>query len=63
MTIGLVTLFVYLIVAALVWWLLTGYLLPLLPEPARTVVLVVVVLIAILFLLSIVGIGPGVNLR
>ena len=58
-----VTLLVYVVVAVLVWFLLTRYLLPLLPEPARTIVLIVVVLIAILWLLSLVGIGPGVQLR
>ena len=58
-----VTLLVYVVVAVLVWFLLTRYLLPLLPEPARTIVLIVVVLIAILWLLSIVGIGPGIMIR
>ena len=59
----IVTLLVYVVVAVLVWFLLTRYLLPLLPEPVRTIVLIVVVLIAILWLLSLVGIGPGVQLR
>lgn len=59
---SLLTLLMFVIVAALVWWLLTTYLLPVLPEPFRTIVLVICVLIAILWLLSIVGIGPGLQL-
>ncbi len=59
----IITLLIYVIVAVLIWWLLTRYLLPLLPEPVRTIAIVVLVIIAILFLLSIVGIGPGIRLR
>ncbi len=59
----LISLLVLVIVLALVWYLLTRYLLPLLPEPFRTIVLVIVVLICIVFLLGMIGIGPGIRLR
>ena len=59
----LFSLLVIVIVLALVWYLLHGYVLPLLPEPFRAVVVAILVLIAILFLLSYIGIGPGVRLR
>lgn len=59
----IVSLLVFVVVAALIWFLVITYLLPLLPEPARTIVLVIVVLIAIVWLLGFIGIGPGIRLR
>lgn len=59
---SLISLLVVIIVLALVWWLLTKYLIPLLPAPWGTIVLVICVIIAILILLGMVGIGPGIRL-
>lgn len=59
----LVSLLITVVVLALVWYLLTTYVLPLLPSPFRTIVIVVLVLIAIVWLLALIGIGPGIQLR
>jgi len=59
---GLIELLVVVIVLALVFWLVRAYLIPLLPAPWGTVVLVILVVIAILFLLGLIGIGPGIHL-
>lgn len=59
---GLVELLVIVIVLALVWWLLTKYIIPLLPAPWGTIVVVICVIIAILILLSLIGIEPGIRL-
>lgn len=50
---------VVLIVLALVWWLLSTYVLPRLPEPFRTIIIVLLVILLCLWLLSLIGvIGP-----
>ena len=59
---SLISLLVVIVVLALVWWLLTKYLIPLLPAPWGTIVTVICVIIAILILLSFIGIGPGIRL-
>jgi CHASE2 domain-containing sensor protein len=47
------------LVLALVWWLFSTYVLPRVPEPFRTVIIVVLVVAVCLWLLSLVGIlGP-----
>jgi len=55
------TILIVLLVFALVWWLLSAFILPRLPEPFRTIIIVVCILILILYLLSLVGIGPGIG--
>ena len=55
----LITLLVTLVILAIVFWLVTSYLLPLVPAgPFRTAILVIFILICILVLLSLVGILP-----
>ena len=49
-------------VLVVVFWLLDKYIFPRLPEPAKTVVIVVVVFLAIVILLGLIGIGPGIRL-
>jgi hypothetical protein len=59
----LTSLLVPLIVLAIVFYLVFNYLLPLVPRgPFRMAITVTAVLIAILILLSLVGIGPGARL-
>ena len=53
---GLGQLIVVIAVLGLVWWLFTRYIVPLLPAPAAMIINVIVVVIAIVFLLSWVGI-------
>ena len=60
----MITLLVWLIVLGLVFWLVTAYLLPLLPEPfqkvGRALVIIVFILILIYFILGIVPLRmPG----
>lgn len=55
----LIALLVWLIVLGVVFWLVTGYLLPLLPEPFRKVGQVITVIIFILILIYLLmGIVP-----
>jgi hypothetical protein len=59
---SLIGLLIFIIVIALVWWLITAYLLPHVPQPFRTIIIVILVLIAIFWLLSLIGIGPGIRI-
>lgn len=54
-----------LVVLGLVWWLFSSYVLPHVPDPFRTIIIIVLVLAVCLWLLSLVGIlGPfNWNLR
>lgn len=47
----MIELLISLLVLALIFWLVTAYLLPILPNPFRTIILVVLVIIAIVYLL------------
>lgn len=53
---SLISLVIVLLVLGLVWWLFQTYIMPKVPEPFRSVIIVVVVLAACLWLLSIAGI-------
>jgi hypothetical protein len=55
----LVSLLVTLVILGLVFWLITAYLIPLLPDPFGKVVLIILVIIIILFLLNMIGVLPG----
>jgi hypothetical protein len=59
----LISLLIFVIVIALVWYLLTTYVFPLLPPPFRTVVIVICVLIAIVWLLGLIGVVPMGSIR
>jgi cell division protein FtsX len=59
---SLIGFIIFIVVLCLVWWLLTAYLLPHVPQPFRTIIIVVLVIIAIIWLLSIIGIGPGIHI-
>jgi len=51
---------VVLLVLALVWWLFSTYVLPRVPEPFKTIIIVVLVIAVCLWLLNLVGLfGPG----
>ena len=54
----LVTLLVYILIMAIIWWLISTYLLPLLPQPFRIIVTIILVVIAILILLGFIGVIP-----
>jgi hypothetical protein len=60
---SLIGLLVFVIIIALVWWLLSVYILPHVPQPFRTIIIVILVLIAIFWLLSLIGIGPGIRVN
>ncbi len=57
----IVTLLVYILIMAIVWWLISAYVLPLIHQPLRTIIIVVLAIIAIVILLGFVGIGPGIR--
>jgi len=50
---------VVLLVLALVWWLFSTYILPRVPEPFKTIIIVVLVLGVCLWLLNVAGIISG----
>jgi hypothetical protein len=54
----IIQLLVVLIVLGVVWWLVQTYLLPHVAEPFRTLIVVLVVIVACLWLLSLVGLVP-----
>ena len=55
----IVQIIVMLLVFALVWWLFSTYVLPRVPEPFKTIIIVVLVVAVCLWLLSLAGIlGP-----
>jgi cell division protein FtsX len=58
----LLSLLIVLIVLGLVWWLVWNYLLPRIGEPFRTIVIVLMVLLVVVWLLSLIGIVPPVRL-
>jgi hypothetical protein len=58
---SLISLLIFVIVLALVWWLLTAYLLPDVPQPFRTIIIIILVIIVIFWLLGIIGIGLGIH--
>lgn len=60
---SLIGLLVWVIVLALVWWLLVTYILPHVPQPFRTIIIVVCVLILIFWLLSLIGVTDGIHIR
>ena len=63
MGIDIVGLLILLVVLALCGWLFSTYILPRLPEPFRTVIVVLLVVLLIVALLGYVGIGPGLNVH
>jgi len=56
---------VMLLVLALVWWIFSSYVLPRVPEPFKTIIIIILALAVCLWLLSWVGVlGPlNWNLR
>ena len=57
----LISLLVTLVVFAIIFWLVKDYLAPLLPAPFGTLVIILLVIVAIIVLLGLVGIGPGIH--
>jgi hypothetical protein len=56
---GVIQVVVVLLVLGLVWWLFSTYVLPRVPEPFKTVIIIVLVVAVCLWLLEWVGIlGP-----
>lgn len=57
----LFSLLVFLVIGALIFWLVVTYLIPALPAgPVRTVVLIVFIVLCILVLLNVLGFGPNI---
>lgn len=56
-----ISIVVTLLVMALVWWLFSTYILPRVPEPFKTIIVVVLVLFVCLWLLSLIGLVPGLR--
>lgn len=60
---GIIELIVLLVVLAVVWYFVKAYLIPKLPAPFGDIVTIVLVIVFCLFLLDLIGIGPGIQLR
>ena len=56
---SLIWLLVVILVFCLIGWLIAHFILPLLPAPWRTIVTVILVIIAILILLNFIGVFSG----
>jgi len=59
---SLISLLVLIVVLLLVGWLIFTYIVPKLPAPLGTILVIACVVIACLILLGAVGIGPGIQL-
>lgn len=59
---GLIQIVVFLVVLGIVWWLFSTYVLPRVPEPFKTLIIIVLVLAVCLWLLSFAGLIPGGSL-
>lgn len=59
---SIISLLVLILVLFLVGWLIFTYIVPKLPAPFGTIVIIICVIIACLILLGAVGIGPGIKL-
>ena len=53
---------VVLIIFGLIWWLVETYILPKVADPFNTIIRVGLVIVVILWLLSLIGFGPGFGL-
>lgn len=49
---------VVLLVLALAWWIFRDYILPHVPDPFRTIIIVLLAILVIVWLLSLVGLVP-----
>ena len=58
----LISLLVTLVIFGLIWWLFQTYILPKVAEPFGTIIIVILVLFVIFWLLSLIGVVPGVRL-
>jgi len=54
---------VVLLVLGLAWWLFATYVLPHVPDPFKTIIIIVLALAAICWLLSLVGVIPAGTFR
>lgn len=59
---SLISLLVVILVLVVIGWILFTYVFPRLPEPIRTIVIIICAIIAIVILLGFIGIGPGVGI-
>ena len=57
----IINIIVVLLVLALAWWVFQTYALPRVPEPFKTIIIVLLALVVCLWLLSLVGIIGPVN--
>ena len=60
---SLISLVIVLLVLGLVWWLFSTYIMPRVPEPFRSIIIIVVVLAACLWLLSLAGIDINIPIK
>jgi len=61
--VDIVSLIIFLIVFAIIWWILITYVLPRVADPFKTIIILLFWLLVIIFLLGLVGIGPGLGTR
>ena len=59
---SLIAALVVLIIFGLIWWLVETYILPKVADPFNTIIRVGLVIVVILWLLSLIGYGPGFGL-
>jgi hypothetical protein len=59
----IVSLIIALIVFAIIWWILATYILPRVADPFKTIIIILFWLVVIIFLLGLIGVGPGIRLH
>ena len=59
---ALIYVFLVLVVFGLVWWLIEAYILPKVADPFNTIIRVGLVVVVVVWLLSLIGFGPGIGL-
>ena len=59
---ALIYVLLVLVVFGLVWWLIETYILPKVADPFNTIIRVGLIIVVVVWLLSLIGFGPGIGL-
>ena len=59
---ALIYVLLVLVVFGLAWWLIETYILPKVADPFNTIIRVGLIIVVVVWLLSLIGFGPGVGL-
>lgn len=57
----MISILITLLIIGIVWWIVQTYLFPVVAEPFRTIIVVIMAVIVIVWLLGFIGYGPGLG--